>query len=125
MCSFWRSAIIIGFMTWTLSSAGHAACGPGYESCEPSVDEARAKIERLLSSAFLTPYAIVSWDKLDGRSVETQGRKIYEMRFSVVLNYSGDRLVCRKKLCPELHNHTLKVDVAAKKATVAGWLFFD
>jgi hypothetical protein len=120
-----RSAIIIGFMTWLLSTPGHAACGPGFESCEPSSDEARAKIERLLNSAFLTPHAIVSWDKLDGRRVETQGRNIYEMRFSVVLSYSGDMLVCRINVCPELHNYTLDVDKAARKATVAGWLFFE
>jgi len=125
MRSFRRSAIIIGLMTWTLSTPGHAICGPGHEGCEPSADEARTKIEQLLNSAFLTPHAIVSWDKLDGRSVETQGRKIYEMRFSAVLTYSGDKLVCRMRLCPELHNYTLEVDAAAKKAIIAGWLFFE
>ncbi|MGA9081557.1 MAG: hypothetical protein WCF66_10080 [Pseudolabrys sp.] len=104
---------------------GHATCGPGYESCEPSVDEARAKIEGLLNSAFLTPYSIVSLDKFDGRSVKTQDREIYEMRFSAVLNYSGDKLRCRKNLCPELHNYLVEVDEVGKKATVAGWLFFE
>ena len=122
---FPRSAIFIGFMTWLLSSHGHAACGPAYESCEPSSDEARAKIERLLNSAFLTSHAIVSWDKLDGRRVEAQGRQIYEMRFSVVLSYSGDKLICRINLCPELHNYTLDIDKAAGRAVVTGWLFFE
>jgi len=125
MRTFWRSAIIISFITLALSSPGHAICGPGYESCEPSVDEAGAKIERLLNSAFLTPHSIVSFEKLDGRSVETQGRKIYEMRFLAVLNYSGDKLRCRMSHCSELHNYLVQVDEAAKKATIAGWLFFE
>jgi hypothetical protein len=122
MCIFWRLAII--FITLVLSSPGHAVCGPGNESCEPSVDEARTKIERLLNSAWLTPHSIVSLEKLDGRSFETLGRKIYEMRFFVVLTYSGDKLRCRN-LCPELHNYSVEIDEAAKKATVAGWLFFE
>lgn len=120
-----RSAIIISFMTLALSSPGHAVCGPGNDGCEPSADEARAKIERLLNSAFVTPYSIVSLDKLDGRSVEAKGRKMYEMRISAVLNYSGDRLRCRTNLCPELHNYLLEIDQVAKKATIAGWLFFE
>ena len=124
MRTFWRSAIIISFITLALSSAGHTVCSSG-ESCGPSVDEARAKIERLLDSALLTPHSIVSLDKLDGRSVETQGRKIYEMRVSAVLNYSGDKLRCRMSLCPEFHNYLVEVDEAAKKATIAGWLFFE
>jgi hypothetical protein len=121
---FLRSAIVISFITLALSSPGHAVCGSG-DSCEPSADEARAKIERLLISAFLTPYAIVSVDKLGGRSVETKGRKMYEMRFSAILNYSDDKLRCRMNLCPELHNYLVEVDQAAKKATIAGWLFFE
>ena len=124
MRTFRRSAII-GFIALALSSTGHATCDPGYESCEPSVDETWAKIEGLLNSAFLTPYSIVSLDKFDGRSVETQDRKVYEMRFSAVLNYSGDKLRCRKSLCPELHNYLVEVDEARKKATIAGWLFLN
>jgi hypothetical protein len=120
-----RSAIIVSFMTLALASPGRAACGPGNEGCEPSADEVRAKIERLLDSAWLTPHAIVSLEKFDGRSVETQGRKTYEMRVFVVLNYSGDKLQCRTSFCPELHNYLVNVDGAAKKATVAGWLFFE
>jgi hypothetical protein len=42
------------------------------------------------------------------------------MRFSAVLNYSGDKLRCRKNLCPELHNYLVEVDEAGKKATIAG-----
>ena len=125
MSTFWRSAIIISFLTLVLSSPGHAVCGSGNENCEPSVDEARAKIERLLNVAWLTPHSIVSLEKLDGRGLETQGRKIYEMRFFAVLNYSGDKLRCRKSRCPELHNYSVEIDEAAKKATIAGWLFFE
>ncbi len=125
MRSFLRSAIIISVIMLALSSPGHAVCGPGHESCEPSADEMRAKIEQLLNSAFLTPHTTVSWQKLDGRSVETQGRKKYEIRISAVLTYSGDRLRCRMDLCPELHNYLVEIDEAAKKATVSGWLFFE
>ncbi len=125
MGTFRWSAIIIGFVTWALSPPGHAVCGPGYESCEPSIDEARAKIEQLLNSAFLTPHSIGSLEKLDGRGIETEGHKAYEMRVFAVINYSGDKLRCRERLCPELNNYLVKVDEAAKKATIAGWLFFE
>jgi hypothetical protein len=108
-----------------LSSPGNAVCGPGNDGCEPSADETRTKVERLLNGAFLTPYSIVSLDKLDGRSVETKGRKMYEMRISAVFNYAGDKLRCRTNLCPELHNYLVEVDQASKKATIAGWLFFE
>lgn len=125
MPTYLRSAIVIGFVMLALSSSGRAACGPGHEGCEPSADEMRGKIEQLLNSAFLTPYTIVSWEKLAGRSVETQGRKKYEVRISAVLNYSGDRLRCRMDLCPELHNYLVEIDEAARKATISGWLFFE
>ena len=120
-----RSAIIISLMTLALSSPGHAACGPGYESCEPSAVEVRAKVERLLDSAWLTPHAIASLEKFDGRSVDTQGRKTYEIRILAVLNYSGDKLLCRLSSCPELHNYVVRTDETAKKATIAGWMFFE
>lgn len=115
-------AAVAGVM---LASLAHAACGPGDKSCEPAIDDARARIERLLDQAFLPPYALVSLEKLDGRGIETPNKKLYEMRFRAVLDYSGDRLRCRKPLCPELHNYLFEVDAAAKKATVAGWLFLE
>jgi len=125
MRTFGLAAIVISFTALALSSSGHAACGPGNESCEPSGDEARAKIERLLDSAYLTPHSIVSLEKLDGRSVETQDRKLYEMRFFAVMNYSGDKLRCRTEYCPELLNYSVEIDETKKKATIAGWLFFE
>jgi hypothetical protein len=125
MRNFRWAAIIFILVTLALSSPAHAVCGPGHESCEPSAGEARAKVEQLLNSAFLTPYSIVRLDNLDARGVETQGHKIYEMRFLAVLNYSDDKLRCRKSLCPELQNYLVEVDRVEKKATVAGWLFFE
>jgi hypothetical protein len=125
MRTFRRAAIVISFVMLTLSSPLHAVCGPASESCEPSEDEARARIERLLDSAYLTPHSIVSLEKLDGRSIETQDRKIYEMRFFAVMNYSGDRLHCRTRFCPELLNYSVEVNEAKKKATIAGWLIFE
>ena len=119
------AASIIALMILTNSSSVQAACGAGDDGCGPSAGETRAKIARLLDSAFLTPHAIVVVEKHDGREIETQGRKKYEMRFSVILDYSGEKLRCRMNLCPELHNYLLEIDEAAKKATISGWLFFD
>jgi hypothetical protein len=124
MRAFWAASIIALMILANLSS-GQAACGAGDDRCGPSAGETRAKIARLLDSAFLTPHAIVVVEKLDGREIETQGRKKYEMRFSVILDYSGEKLRCRVNLCPELHNYLLEIDEAAKKATISGWLFFD
>jgi hypothetical protein len=125
MLAFWRQALMIALTTLAISSPGQAACGPGIDSCGPSANEMRAKIAQLLDAALLTPHTIVAVEKRDGREIETQGRRTYEMRFSVVLNYSGDRLRCRVDLCPELHNYLLEIDAAAKKATISGWLFFE
>jgi hypothetical protein len=125
MCVFWRSAIVLVFITIGVSSVTHAACNSGDEGCEPSQNEVRAKVEQLLNSAFLTPHSIISLEKFNGRSVKTQGEKKYEMRFFVTVSYSDDKLHCRRNLCPELHNYLLEVDAVKKRANVAGWLFFE
>jgi hypothetical protein len=126
MLTFRRSAIILIFAALAFSSPGHAVCGSGNESCGPSQDEFRAKVEQLLGSAFLTPYSIVSLEKFDGHDVEAPGQKTkYEIRFFATVSYSADRLRCRRDLCPELHNYLLDIDPAAKRANVAGWLFFE
>jgi len=108
-----------------VSSVGHAACNSGNDGCEPSQDEVRAKVEQLLNSAFLTPHSIISFETFDGRTVETQDGKKYEMRFFVTVSYSDDKLRCRRNLCPELHNYLLEVNAVKKRANVAGWLFFE
>jgi hypothetical protein len=125
MHNFRRSAIIVSFATLALSCPCNAACGSGYENCEPSTNEVQAKVEQLLNAAFLTPYSLVSLNKFDGRSFVSEGRKTYEIRIMAVLNYSGDELLCRLSSCPELHNYVVRTDEAAKKATIAGWLFFE
>lgn len=120
-----RLAIVIILVMFASSSSGQAVCGGVSESCEPSPDEVRAKIEQLVNSAWLTPHAIVSLQRYDARSFETDGGKRYEVRIFAVLNYSGDKLRCREKLCPELHNYLVNVDEVTKKVTIAGWLFFE
>ncbi|HMF25252.1 MAG TPA: hypothetical protein VKG24_24435 [Pseudolabrys sp.] len=125
MRGFWRRTIAVSLMTLALSCSGYAACDNEQGSCEPSVDDARTKIEQLLDSAFLAPFSLSTFEKLEGRGFETQGQKVYEMRFLAVINYSGNRLQCRNKLCPELHNYLVEVDEAAKKAKIAGWLLFE
>lgn len=119
------SATILIFTTLTFPSPGRAVCGSGDESCGPSQDEFRAKVEQLLNSAFLTPYSIISLETFDARDVGTPAQKKYEMRFFATVSYSGDKLRCRRSLCPELHNYLLEVDQTAKRANVAGWLFFE
>jgi hypothetical protein len=125
MCVFWRSAIVLVFITIGVCSVSHAACNSGDEGCEPSQSEVHAKVEQLLNSAFLTPHSIISLEKFNGRSVKTQGEKKFEMRFFATVSYSDDKLRCRRNLCPELHNYLLEVDAVKKRANIAGWLFFE
>jgi hypothetical protein len=109
----------------TFSSPGRAVCSSGDESCGPSQDEFRAKVEQLLNSAFLTSFSIISLETFDARDVGTPDQQKYEMRFFATVSYSGDKLRCRRSLCPELHNYLLEVDQTAKRANVAGWIFFE
>jgi len=120
-----RPAIVVSLLAFAFSCPVHAACGPGIENCEPSLGDARKKVEQLLSAAYLTPPKIVSFEKLDGRILQTQSRKLYEMRIFAETTYTGDKLQCRINLCPQLSNYLVEVDQAAKKATIAGWLFFE
>jgi hypothetical protein len=122
---FFQRLTICSLLALALSFPVHAACGPGIENCEPSIEDARAKVEQLLRTAYVTPPKIDSLEKLDGRHVETHSRKIYEMRIFAVTTYDGDKLQCRINLCPQLSNYLVEVDQAAKKATIAGWLFFE
>ena len=115
-------ALVISLLALAFSSPVHAACN---ENCEPSIDDARTKIEQLLATAYTMPPKIVSVEKLDGRSLETQSRKIYEMRIFAVTTYIGDKLQCRINLCPQLSNYLVEVDQVAKRATIAGWIFFE
>ena len=125
MRTFRRPAIVLGLLSLALAPSARATCA-GIESCEPSLDDARAKIEQLLGAAYVTPPRIVSLERFEGRSVETtQGRKTYEMRIFAVMSYAGGKLQCRINLCPQLGNHLVQVNEAAKKATIAGWLFFE
>jgi hypothetical protein len=120
MRTFRLSAIIVSFITLALSSPSNAACDPAHENCEPTANKIQAKVEQLLNSAYLTPHSIVSLNKFDGRSFETEGRKTFEVRVSIVLNYSGNKRLCRISSCPEFHNYVVRIDEAAKKATIAG-----
>jgi hypothetical protein len=86
MCTLRPFAIIIGLMILLFSCPAGATCETGSKSCEPSSDEVRAKIERLLESAFLTPPSIVSLQKFDRRSFESQGREMYEIRLVLELS---------------------------------------
>lgn len=125
MRTLWRLAIVANFVLLLVSDPGRAACGPGTETCEPSMSEAQAKVGKLLDAAYATPHVIVSLEKLDGRGFETNGRKVYEMRMSAVMSYSGENLTCRTSLCPELGNYLVEIDRPAKKATISGWIFFE
>jgi hypothetical protein len=115
-------AIAIVVFAVALASPVRAACTG---NCEPTVDAAKEIIDQTLRSAFLSPFTLVSFDKIEGHAADTQGRRIYQMRIRAVLNYAGIRLRCRRKLCPELHHYVVQVDAPSKKATVLGWLFFE
>jgi hypothetical protein len=117
-----RAIMVAGFLTLALSPAARAACT---ENCEPSVAVARTAMQQIFRQTFLSPYTLVSFEKLDGRSGERAGRPFYEMRIRAVVNYEGVRLRCRRSSCPELHHYLLEVDAPSKKATVAGWLFLE
>ena len=118
------ATIAAGFALFALSTAAWGACNSADITCEPSNEDAREKMQRLLDLAYATPHTIASFEKLAGRSVETKSGKVYEMRILVVVDYKDDQLRCRVHLCPELHNYQVDIDSRNKTAKIAGWLFF-
>ena len=116
-----RAAAIAG-VALVLASPARAVCSG---NCEPSVEVAQAAMQQIFKQTFLSPYTLVSFERLDGRSGERYGGVFYEMRIRAVLHYDGIRLRCRRPSCPELHHYLLEDDARAKKATVAGWLFLE
>jgi hypothetical protein len=116
-----RAAAIAG-VALALSSPARAACRG---NCEPSVEVARAAMQEIFRQTFLSPYTLISFERLDGRSGERYGGVFYEMRIRAVLHYEGIRLRCRRPSCPELHHYLMENDAAGKKVTVAGWLFLE
>jgi hypothetical protein len=105
-----------------LVSPAAAACSG---RCEPSDEDGRAAMQQIFKQTFLSPYTLVSFEKLDGRSGERYGGVFYEMRIRAVLHYDGIRLRCRRPSCPELHHYLMENDAASKKVTIAGWLFLE
>lgn len=121
---FRRTATAAAFLLLTLTPS-HAGCDRAdHNHCEPSADDARQKMQHLLDTAYVTPHTIASFEKVEGRNVETKGGSVYEMRVLAVLKYAGDKLSCRARLCPELHNYLVEVNGREKTAKVAGWVFF-
>ena len=116
-----RAAAIAG-VALALAAPARAACSG---KCEPSVEVAQAAMQKMFKETFLSPYTLVSFERLDGRSGERYGSVFYEMRIRAVLHYDGVKLRCRRPSCPELHHYLLENDAASKKATVAGWLFLE
>jgi hypothetical protein len=117
-----RPAAVAGFLVLALPGLAHAACSG---RCEPSEEDARAAMQQIFRQTFLSPYTLVSFERLDGRSGERYGGVFYEMRIRAVLHYEGIRLRCRRPSCPELHHYLMENDAAGKKVTVAGWLFLE
>jgi hypothetical protein len=116
-----RAAAIAG-VALALAAPARAACTGG---CEPGVEVAQAAMQKIFKDTFLSPYTLVSFERLDGRSGERYGGVFYEMRIRAVLHYEGVRLRCRRPSCPELHHYLMENDAASKKVTVAGWLFLE
>ena len=56
-------------------------------------------MQQIFKQTFLSPYTLVSFERLDGRSGERYGGVFYEMRIRAVLHYDGVRLRCRRPSC--------------------------
>ena len=117
-----RAIAIVVFLALALSAPAFAVCSG---RCEPSEEDARAAMQQIFRQTFLSPYTLVSFERLDGRSGERYGGVFYEMRIRAVVHYEGVKLRCRRASCPELHHYLLEDDARTKRATVAGWLFLE
>ena len=111
-----RAAAIIG-LRWRSQPPARAVCSG---NCEPSVEVAQAAMQKMFRETFLSPYTLVSFERLDGRSGERYGGVFYEMRIRAVLHYDGIRLRCRRPSCPELHHYLMENDAASKKVDGRG-----
>jgi hypothetical protein len=116
-----RAAAIAG-VALSLTTSARAACTG---NCEPGIEDARAAMQQIFRQTFLSPYTLMSFERLDGRSGERYGGAFYEMRIRAVVHYDGVRLRCRRPSCPELHHYLLEDDARSKQATVSGWLFLE
>jgi hypothetical protein len=117
-----RVAAVACVLALALSAPALAVCSG---RCEPSEEDARAAMQQIFRQTFLSPYTLVSFEKLDGRSGERYGGIFYEMRIRAVVHYEGAKLRCRRASCPELHHYLLEDDARTKRATVAGWLLLE
>jgi hypothetical protein len=115
-------AAALACLALALAAPAHASCSG---RCEPSDEDARAAMQQIFRQTFLSPYTLISFERLDGRSGERYGGVFYEMRIRAVVHYEGAKLRCRRLSCPELHHYLLEDDARTKKATVAGWLFLE
>jgi hypothetical protein len=103
-----------------------AACVFGIgSSCEPSLAHGISKFEGRLITILQQPFMIESIVKTNGKAGEIFGRKIYEMQMMAVLTYKNEAIQCRVPPCPDLHNYSVRVDKAAKRATISGWIAFE
>ncbi|HET8972352.1 MAG TPA: hypothetical protein VFN63_03610, partial [Pseudolabrys sp.] len=76
-----RAAAIAG-VALALAFPAHAVCSG---NCEPSIEVAQAAMQQIFRQTFLSPYTLVSFERLDGRSGERYGGVFYEMRIRAVL----------------------------------------
>ena len=61
-----RAAALVS-LALALATPARAACTG---SCEPSVEVAQAAMQKIFKETFLSPYTLISFERLDGRSGE-------------------------------------------------------
>ena len=97
-------AAAVAAVALALAAPARAACSG---NCEPSVEDARAAMQQIFKETFLSPYTLMSFERLDGRSGERYGGAFYEMRIRAVVHYDDygaewDELASRDRLSIEL-----------------------